>query len=93
MDEGLDERVPLLDHGAALISGDIHAIEVSIAVEILDFFDLESELLPGGGIGGVVAITKGKLEDSVLKIVSSILKTSSLVTRSQSDASLFESWS
>jgi hypothetical protein len=73
-----------------VISGDVHAIEVGVAIEILDFLDLELKLSPGDGIGGVVAITERKLENSTLEVVSRVDETSGLVDGSQSDLSLLE---
>ena len=46
LNEGLNEGMPLLDHGASLISGDVHTVEVSVAVESLNFTNLELELSP-----------------------------------------------
>jgi len=90
LNEGLDERVPLLDHGASVISGDVHAIEVGVAVEILNLLDLESKLSPGDGVGGVVAITERELEDSTSELVSRVDQTGRLVDGSESDLSLLE---
>lgn len=67
LNESLNEGVPLLDHGAGMVSGDIHSVEVGIAIISLDFIDLELHSSPGlvvGGIGGIVAISKGQSEDT-----------------------------
>lgn len=45
--EGLNKRVPLLDEGTELISCDVQAIEVSVAIEVLYFLNLQSHLSPG----------------------------------------------
>jgi hypothetical protein len=90
LDEGLDEGVPLLDHGATVISGDVHAVEVGVAVKVLDFLDLESELSPGDGISGVVAVTERKLEDSASEVVRRVDETGRLVDGRESNASLLE---
>ena len=37
VDVGLDEGLPLLDEGAELVAGEIHAVEVGEAVPALDF--------------------------------------------------------
>jgi hypothetical protein len=90
LNEGLDEGVPLLDHGASVISRDIHAVEVGVAVEILNLLDLESELSPGDGVSGVVAVTERELEDSTSELVSRVDETGGLVDGRESDASLLE---
>ena len=46
LNEGLNKGVPLFDHGASLISGNVHSVEVSVAIETLDFGNLELELSP-----------------------------------------------
>lgn len=46
LDESLDKGVPFLDHGAALVSGDVHTVEVGVAIEALDLVNLELELSP-----------------------------------------------
>ena len=46
LDECLDKRMPFFNHGACLISGDIHTVEVGIAVETLNFVNLEFKLSP-----------------------------------------------
>lgn len=43
LNESLDKGVPFLDHGACLISGDVHTVEVGVAIETLDFINLELE--------------------------------------------------
>lgn len=52
----LNKRVPLFDHGASLISGDVHTVEVGVAVISLDLIDLELKLSPVLSIGRVVAV-------------------------------------
>jgi len=44
LDEGLNERMPLLDHCAASVSGNIHTVEVGVAIVSLDLVNLESDL-------------------------------------------------
>lgn len=58
LDKSLNETVPLLDHRASLVTGDIHTVEVSVAVETLDLIDLELEYTPGVGFSTLVAVTK-----------------------------------
>ena len=60
----LDEGVPFLDHRAGLISGDVHSVEVGVAVESLDFINLEFKLSPCLSLGLVVAISEGDVENT-----------------------------
>jgi hypothetical protein len=64
LDESLNEGVPFLNHRAGLISGDIHSVEVGIAIKSLDFIYLELHLSPSGGVWRSVAIRKGQSEDT-----------------------------
>jgi len=88
----LNKGVPLFDHGACLVSGDVHSIEVGVAVESLNFIALELERSPGLVVGLVVAISEGDSEDSVSQAVSGVLLTGGFVTWGKSDASLIKSW-
>jgi len=90
LDEGLDEGVPLLDEGAELVTGDVHAVEVGVAFEALDFFDLELDLSPCELMSVVVEFTEGDGEDTAAEGVSGNLLTSSLVTRCDSGNSHIE---
>lgn len=45
--EGLNKGVPFLDHGAGVISRDVHTMEVGIAIKSLDLINLELQLSPG----------------------------------------------
>jgi len=47
LNEGLDGCVPLLNDGAELVPGDVHSVEVGVAVEALDFFNLHLHFAPG----------------------------------------------
>ena len=58
LDESLNETVPLLDHGASLVAGDVHTVEVSVAVETLDLINLELEYTPRVGLSTLVTVTK-----------------------------------
>ena len=93
LNESLNEGLPLLDHGASLVSGDVHTVEVGVAVESLDLINLELELSPGGGLRLVVAISKRDGENTTSQTVSGVHKTGSLVNWGQGDASFVESWS
>jgi len=90
LNESLNEGVPLLDHGATVISGDVHTIEVGVAVEILDLLNLELELLPGGGFSGVVAVAERQLENSTSEVIRRVDETGRLVDGRESNASLLE---
>jgi len=69
--EGLDKGVPLLDEGAQLVSGDVHAVEVRVAVESLDFLALNLDLSPGLVVSVLVEVTKRDLENTTTEGVSS----------------------
>lgn len=45
--ESFNKCVPLLDEGAELVSGDIHSVEVGIAIISFNFFNLHLHLSPG----------------------------------------------
>lgn len=90
LDESLNKGVPFFDHGASLISGNIHTVEVSVAVKSLDLIALELNLSPG--IGLWVAVSKGGGEDTTSQTVSRVEKTCRFVTWGQADLSFLESW-
>lgn len=56
LDGSLDQRVPFLDHRAGFISGDVHTIEVGVAIETFNLINLELQLSPGLSLSGVVAV-------------------------------------
>lgn len=56
--ESLDEGMPLLDHGAGLVLGDVHTVEVGVAVKALHLVALELQLSPGLVLGLVVAVSQ-----------------------------------
>jgi len=87
----LNERVPLSDHGASLISSDVHTVEVGVAVKSLDLIDLELKLSPVLGIGRVVAVSKGGGENTTSQTVSRVDETGSLVDWGHGDLSLVKS--
>lgn len=69
LNEGLNGGVPLLNDGAELVSGDVHSVEVSVAVEALDLFDLDLHLSPGL-LDISVQISQGYLEHTAFQAVS-----------------------
>jgi len=48
LDVRFNQRVPFLDHGAGMVPGDVHTMEVGVAIVSLDLVDLELQLSPGG---------------------------------------------
>jgi len=62
--EGLDRGVPLLDESAELVSGDVHTVEVGVAVVALDFFALDANLSPGLLVSVLVKVTERDLENA-----------------------------
>ena len=70
IDEGLDEGLPLLDHGPQLVGGESHAVEVGEAVLALDILADELELAEGAlGVLLVLQIGQGNLVDAALQTV------------------------
>lgn len=88
----LNKRVPFFDHGASLISGNVHTVEVGVAVKSLDLIDLELKLSPVLGIGRVVAVSKGGGENTTSQTVSRVDETGSLVDWGHGNLSLVKSW-
>ena len=69
LNKSFNKRVPFLDHSSTMVPGDVHAIEVGIAVKAFDLFNLELELLPGSGLGRGVAVTETQLEDTASEVI------------------------
>ncbi len=89
--EGLDEGVPLLDEGAELVSGDVHTIEVSVAIEVLDLLNLQSHLSPGELLLFVwitVKIGQGYLENATSQAIGGNFYTEQVVL----DAPIKQKW-
>lgn len=70
LDERLNERVPLLDQRARLVAGNVHAVEVGVAVVAFNFFALDLHLSPGVFVSLAVQIGKRDLENATLEGVS-----------------------
>ena len=70
LNEGLDEGVPFLDEGAELVSGDVHAVEVGIAVVSLNFLNLDLNLSPVLFVGLTVQVSERNLEDTSSERIS-----------------------
>lgn len=76
--EGFNCGVPFLDNGAQLVSGDVHTVEVSVAVEALDFLDLHLHFSPGLFVAFSVQVGQRYLEHSSFQTVSSDLYTKTI---------------
>jgi len=66
----LDDALLLLDEGAKLVAGHVHAMEVEEAVEPLDILDAELDLAVRHGLV-VVEVSEGKLDDTSLEPIGS----------------------
>ena len=73
LNESLNGGVPLLDNCAELVASDVHAIEVSVAVEALDFFDLDLHLSPGILVAVSVQISQRYLKHTAFQTVGRVL--------------------
>ena len=73
LNEGLNGGVPLLDDGAKLVTSDVHAVEVGVAVEALDFLDLDLHLSPCLFVAVSVQISEGNLKHTACQAVSGVL--------------------
>ena len=62
-----DHYLPFLDHGAHLVTGEVHAVEVGEAVLALDILGDEFELAEGHLV--VLQISKAHLEHTSLKTI------------------------
>jgi len=94
LDVGFNQRVPFLDHGAGMVPGDVHTMEVGVAIVSLDLVDLELQLSPGGrDLLWGVAIVEGDGDDTTLQASARLLSTVRFVHRSQRHNSLVEAWS
>lgn len=91
LDESLDGGVPLLHHGLRLVSGDVHSVEVGVAIVPLNLINFELELSESALLGGVVAVGQGGGENSSSEVISGVDQTGSLVTRGQRNNSLVKS--
>ena len=71
LNDGLKSSVPLLDQGAHLVSGDVHAVEVGVSIESLNLLALNSDLSPGLLVSVLVEITERDFENATTERVSS----------------------
>lgn len=68
IDIGLKDGLLLLDEGAELVTGHVHAMEVEEAVETLDVLDTELDLAVGEGLIGV-EVGEGELDHAPLEAI------------------------
>ena len=70
VDEALDQRLPLLDHGPQLVRGQVHAVERAQAVLALNIFADELELSEAPlGFLLVLQVGQGDFVDAALKAI------------------------
>ena len=69
LNEGLNGGVPLLNDGAELVTGDVHAVEVGVAVEALNLFNLNLHLSPSLFVAVSVQISQRYLKHTALQAV------------------------
>lgn len=74
VDVGLDDGLLLLDEGAKLVAGHIHAVEVEEAVVSLDILDAQLDLTVGHGFV-VVEVGQRKLNNTTLEVIRGDLGT------------------
>jgi hypothetical protein len=65
--------VPLLHKLAKLVAGDVHAIEVGIAIVALHFFNLNLYFSPVLVVALVLEVSQRYFEDSSFQTISCIL--------------------
>jgi len=71
LDKGLNCGVPLLDDCAKLVTSNVHSVEVGVAVEALDFFNLDLHLSPSIFVAVSVQISQRYLKHTAFQAVSS----------------------
>jgi hypothetical protein len=74
VDVCFDDTLLLLDEGAELVTGHVHAVEVEEAVVSLNIFDAELDLAVAHGLV-VVEVSKGEFDHAALKVVGGDLGT------------------
>jgi hypothetical protein len=73
LNKGLNGGVPLLNDGAKLVTSDVHAVEVGIAVEALDLLDLNLHLSPSIFVAVSVQVSQRYLKYTAFQAVGSDL--------------------
>lgn len=69
LDEAFNERLPLLDELADLVSGGGHAVEAGVAVGVLDLLNLKLDVSPPAVLV-LVKISKVERVNSALQVLS-----------------------
>ena len=85
----LNESLPLLDHGAELVTGNVHTVEESDALITLDIFNAELHLAVTLFFV-LVEITEIGFEDTALKTFGSNLETGSTGDKSLANIAFLE---
>ena len=92
LDVSLDKGMPFFDHGACLVSGDVHTIEVGVAIESLDFVNLEFKSSPCLSFCLIVAISERDSVNTTFQVFGGLLLSDCLVCWGKCNASLIEAW-
>jgi len=92
LNESLNEWIPLLNHWACFVFGNVHTVEIGVAVKSFNLINLESKFSPVVIFLLLIAICKGDIENSTSQTISWVGKTGCLVTWGQCDASLVKAW-
>ena len=79
--ESFDGGVPFLHNGAELVSGDVHAVKVSVAIKSLHFFYLHLHLSPGEIIAVSIQISQRYLKHTTSQAVGGDLYIAWLTSR------------
>lgn len=91
LDEGFNERVPLFNHWASIISCYVHSVKISVAIKALNLINLELNLSPCVLFSSIVAISEREGKNTTSQTIGRVCQTSSFVTWGQSNTSLVES--
>lgn len=87
---GLNQGLPLLDHGTQLVRSEGHAVEVGQAGLTLDLVDAQAELAEGLVLRLVVQVTQAHLQDASAESIVSDLETGSAVNQGLADVAVVE---
>jgi hypothetical protein len=69
IDSRLNEGLPLSDHGAESVSGDIESVEGGLSVSAFDFINYELHLSPELVSGVILEVSKSRFDDSSLDLI------------------------
>jgi len=73
LNDDFDDRVPFLDDGAKLFAGDVHAVEVGVAVRSFDFFNNHLHLSERIFLSFSLHVCEINLENATTETVSWVL--------------------